>query len=443
MRRAVKPEERLSLKLEEELFVWIDADATLEWISGMSRRGRQFFRVRVSDCMRFCPSRINEPFRIAECELLEAVMAIILWSKVGGVSRHIILRTDNKNIPHWVKKSKAKLGIPNRITKRLIEYILKEKIDGFPAYLRSAHNLTADGITRWGEEGILSWLYDQRMQQAGVPLDWLHVLGEQASFPNERPLTTFEALLPLLNFPQTTRDHVCEWRPGCYDTASLLASWGVPMICYGVTHPHPQALVADQVTEYRFRDIFVLIGQASIQMEINDFKADEMRIAPRYSILATPVRIQDREEPNEYRGGQKLVGSASLGAVVAAQWWMYKSGFSEEWMASHPPQRDFRVLKDGYLQAGLPIDEDPTGFATVQGSPNTIGRAVSIEVYESRRVWSRMSHLPHPTISVLRSNEMARPMAAPEMRIPYWGGQIVILGRHPAFGRGDARNRSE
>ena len=98
MLRMVKPEGRLSLKLEEELYVWITADATLEWISGVSWRDKQFFRVRVSDCLSFFPSLIDEPFRIAECELLAAVFAIMLWSKVDGVRRHIILRTDNKSV---------------------------------------------------------------------------------------------------------------------------------------------------------------------------------------------------------------------------------------------------------------------------------------------------------------------------------------------------------
>ena len=71
--RMIKPEERLSLKLGKEVFVWNSVDATLEWISCVAWHGRQFFRVRVIDCLHYCPSRTQEPFRIAECELMDAV----------------------------------------------------------------------------------------------------------------------------------------------------------------------------------------------------------------------------------------------------------------------------------------------------------------------------------------------------------------------------------
>ena len=101
------------------------------------------------------------------------------------------------------------------------------------------------------------------------------------------------------------------------------------------------------------------------------------------------------------------------------------------------------VLKDAYLQAGLPIAGDATGFTTVQGIPNTIGRSATAQLYGKRRVWSRMSRLPYPTISTLRSNAIAWPMVAPDMRSPYRGEQIGILGGRPAFGRDDALRRSD
>ena len=65
-----------------------------------------------------------------------------------------------------------------------------------------------------------------------------------------------------------------------------------------------------------------MIGQASVQLGINDFKADAMRIMARYAILVTPVWAQDRNHPGDYWAVKKLVDSAAIGDVVAAQWRM-------------------------------------------------------------------------------------------------------------------------
>ena len=127
--------------------------------------------------------------------------------------------------------------------------------------------MTADGLTRWSDAETLERLRDQRTQQAAVTLDWLQGLDQLANFPDGPPLETFHSLLPLMGFFKTSNNRVCEWMPGYYTTASLLAIWDIPMICYGANYPNLQALVSDQVTEYAHHDIFVLIGHASCQMK--------------------------------------------------------------------------------------------------------------------------------------------------------------------------------
>ena len=135
--------------------------------------------------------------------------------------------------------------------------------------------------------------------------------------------------------------------------------------------------------------------------------------------------------------------SAAIGDVVAAQWWIYSRGFGEEWLTVHSSVRNLRVLRNGYTNAGLPVAADQEGHVNVQGFPNSIGRGVSIQLYENRRMWSRMSHMPHPTMSVLNSNEVAWPLVAPEMRSPYLGEKIAILGGHPGLGRCEQLERAD
>ena len=80
-----------------------------------------------------------------------------------------------------------------------------------------------------------------------------------------------------------------------------------------------------------------------------------MHIAHRYSILVTPVRVQDREEPNEFWEGRKLADSAALGDVASSQWWMYTRGFDEERPTVYTSENDLRVSKDAYQLAGIPV----------------------------------------------------------------------------------------
>ena len=133
-----------------------------------------------------------------------------MWSQVDGSIRHIILCADHRNVFYWVSKSKEQQCAPNRIIRRLVDYSIREKIDVPPAYLRSAHNLTADGLTRWADAEVLSRSHAQRMRQASVPLDWLQGLDLLANFPDGRPLTTSQALLPpLMGFFKTSNNRVC------------------------------------------------------------------------------------------------------------------------------------------------------------------------------------------------------------------------------------------
>ena len=117
-----------------------------------------------------------------------------------------------------------------------------------------------------------------------------------------------------------------------------------------------------------------------------------------------------------------LAESAALDDAVEAQWRMYIRGFPEDWSAFRPALRDLGLLKDAYLQDGLPIAGDEAGLTAVQGFPNTVGRSVTIQLEGKRRAWSRMAHIPYPTIAMFRHNEIGWPWAEPEILPPYWVG---------------------
>ena len=130
---------------------------------------------------------------------------------------------------------------------------------------------------------------------------------------------SFILMGPMCGFYKTGRHRVCEWRPGCYTTAGIWSDWGLPATCYGAMRPHIQQMLVPQVMMHQRGDIFLLIGQASSQAEINDMERDAELFGPRYTIMITPEWIQDLHPANDYWSCQTLVDSATLGDVCAAR----------------------------------------------------------------------------------------------------------------------------
>ena len=135
------------------------------------------------------------------------------------------------------------------------------------------------------------------MGQIQVPVEWLR---DTDLVGNESDASVRVAAIRgnMVGFLRDSHNKVCEWRPGRYATASLLWDWGSPCRAYGITHPiiHPRVEFHAKQRGAR-GDIFCLIGCAYSQLEIDDFKRDACSIMPRYSILITPVWVQDLARP--------------------------------------------------------------------------------------------------------------------------------------------------
>ena len=160
---------------------------------------------------------------------------------------------------------------------------------------------------------------------------------------------------------------------------------------------------------------------------------------PRYAILITPVWVQDLAQPisTGFWTCQKLVDSASVGDICAAQWWIYGTGPSGIHFDVSPFIRDIRVLHNGYTLAGLACAEDNEGPTRITDIPNTIGRKVTIQVNPHTVRMSRFSHVPFPSAEVFRGGPAHWPLVSPEMGIPYICEKLVILGAHPLLGTGN------
>ena len=316
-----------------------------------------------------------------------------------------------------------------------MDFMIRHNIEVFSHYMRSAHNITADGLTRWADQEIMEWLHRERTWQVDVPPEWIQ---ELTLVDGEDDMAYHMARIRgrLMDFLRDGRNRVCEWRPGCYTTASLMWDWRAPCWAYGILRPEIFAKL-----DFRVRlkapegDIFLLIGCAYSQLEIDDFKRDVSFIRPRYAILVTPSWVQDLRNPSEFWSCRRSVDSASVGDLCSAPRWIYGCGPPDSHFDFSPFMRDIRVLHHGYTDAGIPCAEDPEGVSRIVGIPNSIGRKVTIRIEGGGIQMSRFPHCPMPITEVFRGASALWPLVSPEMRIPYICEKLVILGGHPGLGR--------
>ena len=114
--------QRLSLKMKVHPFIRLTVDAALCYFSGISWHDRECFRFSIEGCKQMCGVPVDATLKIGECAMLTAALSIIMRSARGRGTRNIILRADNQNAPHWIRKGKAKHGNANRILKFVIDF---------------------------------------------------------------------------------------------------------------------------------------------------------------------------------------------------------------------------------------------------------------------------------------------------------------------------------
>ena len=80
---------RASPRFSPDLFAWVSADATLTTLGGLSWGDPEFLRISVSEILPFFRQEFSGSPIISECELVAALVDILLWSRKG--QRNILL----------------------------------------------------------------------------------------------------------------------------------------------------------------------------------------------------------------------------------------------------------------------------------------------------------------------------------------------------------------
>ena len=170
--RLLPPGEGLPRLEEAGSYVWISTDATLTRISGISWGDYEYLVEN--------PVVLGRPFlrhdaddlHIGVCELVDAIVAVLARHSRNNWVRRIILRADNINAPNWFESGKAKEGAICRILRVLLQWCIDYYVEVTPRYIRSGHNMSADGLTRWIPEDVSEWAAVHGMTRTSAPEIW-------------------------------------------------------------------------------------------------------------------------------------------------------------------------------------------------------------------------------------------------------------------------------
>ena len=207
-------------------FARVSVDPTLEVLGGLSWGDREFFRSEVSDVIPYFRAQTIGGPLIRECELVSALMAVAVWCRGG--TRNVVLCTDNQNVLRWVELAKTQSPVANRILRVINIPRLHYNVDIFPAYVRSEHNIFADGMARWGPGEVEQWAKSEGMTPIGATAQlWAEMeLSYNPDMDAEQPPNTFALLGRILHFYKSYDYKICEWRPSHYSVAIVLGTWG-------------------------------------------------------------------------------------------------------------------------------------------------------------------------------------------------------------------------
>ena len=129
----------------------------------------------------------------------------------------------------------------------------------------------------------------------------------------------FTLMGAMYDYYRTGHHLVCAWRPGRYTTSGVLSEWGYRQTSMSLSnrkytkwlHPKFQLMCQGH---------FLLIGQATTSLEIDDLRHDTLQLGPIHAIMITPEWVQSLNQADEFRTGQTIVVSGAIGDVCDPRW---------------------------------------------------------------------------------------------------------------------------
>ena len=195
---------------------------------------REFFRSPTCELVPPVRPDTREPCRIGECVLIEATMAILKWPIKGA--RNINLRTDNQNVLSRGEAAISHAPAANSSVRSFHLVCLTRHVDIAQVYVRSEHNIIADGLTRRPEHGVGDLSFQEgtaRVNAAGEL--WANMALPYKATPLPPTVTgNFATLAEILHFPRFTTSTA--FANGCQAISRSHDCWGTGVYPFDATN---------------------------------------------------------------------------------------------------------------------------------------------------------------------------------------------------------------
>ena len=402
LERLLPPEQRFACPHYPERVIWNPGDATLTTVDGVSWFGKEFFAMGAPDLTRTFKRNPSKEVIIGECELLATLLVVLIWGLRDGVERILIVRADNLNVFHWSQNWKAKSGTACRMLQALVDYMVTNRIEVIPRYVRSGHNFSGDHLSRTDEEGIQHWGTCNHMARVFLPDGWETFCEQWEPEIDFSPMS-------VIDIPSYIREHrkevtCCEWRPSCFTFVACTRRLGIN--CF--VHEPDHAIVYQQLgdcTEWNGQHVDLMCGMVWADLELSDFFHGVCHLRPSASVAITPSTFIDPKSCPRMWDDCILVDSDALGSVHNQKWRLYIWGeLPPGYMQFTAMFRETRTLVDAYRNAGIEPMEDDIGVIRIIPFDFVSGLSVFVEGIGGVR-YSLASHMPTLSMSAIRSGE--------------------------------------
>ena len=88
------------------------------------------------------------------------------------IPRIISLCADNIDVFQRFESAKSHGKVASKLLRRILLWCIENRVEITPRYVRSAHNVSADGLTRWSQYECDQWLFGNEIQTDDMPELW-------------------------------------------------------------------------------------------------------------------------------------------------------------------------------------------------------------------------------------------------------------------------------
>ena len=265
----------------------ISSGATLEWEGFISRKDKEAFRIPTKAIRPLIGIPGND-YLIWECALGCAVISLLRWGLRWGFPRIAIIRTDNVSAFRWFGSSKSHGMVSSPLLKRILQWRIATNVEVIPRYIRSAHNIPADGLTRMSQYVRGQWMYNHGTCPVEIPelwTKWAQEWGGKSGKPTVAHIPSGDAdglFLPKIS------NGIVEWRSEMFRPARILCEHGSRAEFIEIPNKVVFGQLPDTASEYQGGDIPLLLGSGGRRVEMDEAQSLIRELQPRCAIFTGP-----------------------------------------------------------------------------------------------------------------------------------------------------------